>query len=166
MYISCKNDTWKPQWDPGVAQEPHCSLDNAKAHCELVLLFIFMSHSWRASRWAWLQRSCLGCPSPYFTTLWFSRAHFPLSAWSPCPSPVGWQGFEMQHKSTEGQAEWRAPSAGTEPAEGSCWEVVVQGAFRNIFKMCLLPLANVQTSLKCLWCQAASRPLLREISFL
>lgn len=47
-------------------------------------------------------------------------------------------------------------------AEGSCRDISGQGGFHSIQKMCLVPLANVQTSLKCLWCQAASLSALRE----
>lgn len=128
------SDTWKTSVWPKMGQEPLLTWRCWSTFWIYFPLY-FDEPPLRAGRWVWLQgAAALSHPCSFLRTPWFARAHLPLGAWSAgiwrC-STKGWRDMlSLRHP----QAERQAPSAKTELAEGSCWGVVVQGAFHNIFK--------------------------------
>lgn len=135
-----RNDTRKPQRGPGVAQE---SLLTWQCWSMLWTYFPLYFYELLPS-WACMQRgAAVGCPSPFLIILGFSSAYLLLCALSPCPSPgdaLPGAGFWDAAQKCGGM-HWAsaAPRLSDglgqqrmEPKRGSCWEIVVQGAFHNI----------------------------------
>lgn len=169
------NDTWKSWRGPGEAQEPLLTWQ-CWSMVSINSSLYFYEPLLRAGRWVWMQRgAAVGCPSSFLIILGFRRAYLllcvpVLALGMVCPE----QDSEMQHSSVERCTGpqllpgWvmGSCSKGWSPREDLAEKLFFKVLFIIFKKMCLLPLANVQTSLKCLWCQAASHPVLREMSFL